>query len=142
MNQTTLTKQESIKRQWLVASAKGKVLGPLAVRVANALMGRTKVDWTPHVDGGDFVVVTDVESVVVTGNKPEKKTYRFHSGYMGGLTELSFATLHASHPDRVLQLAVKRMLPKTIQGRNQLKRLKIYRGSAHRHTAQKPVELP
>lgn len=142
MNQTTLTKQETVKRNWLIASAKGKVLGPLAVRIANALSGRTKVDWTPHVDGGDFVVVTDAEGVVVTGNKAVKKTYRFHSGYMGGLTELSFATLHGSHPDRVLQLAVKRMLPKTQQGREQLKRLKIYRGSTHPHTAQKPATLP
>jgi large subunit ribosomal protein L13 len=142
MNQTTLTKQESIQRTWRIASAKGKVLGPLAVRVANALMGRTKADWTPSVDGGDFVVVTDVEGLVVTGNKAVKKTYRFHSGYMGGLTELNFATLHGSHPDRVLQLAVKRMLPKTIQGREQLKRLKIYAGSAHPHAAQKPSTLP
>lgn len=142
MNQTTLTKQEAIKRRWLVASAKATVLGPLAVRVANALMGRTKADWTPTVDGGDFVVVTDVEGLVVTRNKPEKKTYRFHSGYMGGLTELSFADLHAKHPERILELAVKRMLPKTIQGRHQLKRLKVYKGSAHPHAAQVPVPLP
>lgn len=142
MNQTTLTKQEAVNRRWLIASAKATVLGPLAVRIANALMGRTKADWTPTVDGGDFVVVTDVEGLVVTRNKAEKKTYRFHSGYMGGLTELSFAVLHAKHPDRVLQLAVKRMLPKTIQGRNQLKRLKIYKGGSHPHTAQQPAPLP
>lgn len=142
MNQTTLTKQEAVQRKWHIATAKNTVLGPLAVRIANALMGRIRPDWTPHVDSGDFVVVTDVEGLVVTRNKAEKKTYRFHSGYIGGLTELSYADLHSRNPERVLQLAVKRMLPKTIQGRHQLKRLKVYKGAAHPHTAQQPQQLP
>jgi large subunit ribosomal protein L13 len=142
MNQTTLTKQEAVTHRWYQASAKGVVLGHLAVRVANALMGRVRPDWTPHTDGGDFVVVTDVESLVVTGNKAEKKIYKFHSGYMGGLTELSFEDLHAKKPDQVFMLAVRRMLPKTNQARDQLKRLKIYKGSAHPHKAQNPAALP
>jgi len=142
MNQTTLTKQEAINHRWFQASAKGVVLGHLAVRIAKVLMGRARADWTPHTDGGDFVVVTDVEGLVVTGNKAEGKIYKFHSGYMGGLTELTFADLHSRKPEQVLQLAVKRMLPKSIQGRNQIKRLKIYKGAAHPHTAQSPVALP
>ena len=141
MHQTTFTKSETTTRKWRVVSAKNRVLGPLAVRVATALMGRDRVDWTPHNDAGDFVVVTDVDNVVMTGNKPEKKTYRFHSGYMGGLTEINYATLHAKKPEQVFELAVKRMLPKTIQGRHQLSRLKVYRGSAHPHVAQQATEL-
>ena len=141
MMQTTFTKPETVKRQWLVTSAKGKVLGPLAVKVARALMGKITPDWTPHTDSGNFVVVTDVQDLVFTRNKEERKTYRFHSGFMGGITELSLGTLHAKKPELVFQLAVKRMLPKTIQGRHQLKRLKIFAGPAHNHTAQKPVEL-
>ncbi len=141
MNQTTYLKQEAVTREWRITSAKGRVLGHVAVKVAEALMGKTKPNWTPNVDSGAYVVVTDVESLMVTGNKPQKKTYKFHSGYMGGLTELSFATLHAKKPEQVLELAVKRMLPKTIQGRHMLKRLKAYKGAAHPHTAQAPAPL-
>jgi large subunit ribosomal protein L13 len=141
MMQTTFTKPETVKRQWLVTSAKDKVLGPLAVKVARALMGKTRPNWTPHTDGGDFVIVTDVQDLVFTRNKEERKTYRFHSGFMGGITELTLGTLHAKKPELVFQLAVKRMLPKTIQGRHQLKRLKVFAGPTHTHTAQQPAAL-
>jgi large subunit ribosomal protein L13 len=140
--QTTFLKQESIQRGWYATSAKGKVLGPLAVKIALALMGKNKANWSPGVDSGAYVVVTDVESLVFTGKKTERKTYRFHSGYMGGITELGLGTLHAKKPELVLQLAVKRMLPKTITGRHQLKRLKVVKGPNHGHAAQKPVQLP
>jgi large subunit ribosomal protein L13 len=142
MHQTTFVKVESVKRSWYSASAKGKVLGPLAVKVATALMGRHKPDYSPGVDSGDFVIVTDVESLVFTGKKAERKTYRFHSGFMGGLSEISLGELHADKPEFVFQLAVKRMLPKTVQGRHQLKRLKIFKSGAHTHVGQRPQPLP
>ncbi len=141
MHQTTFIKQEAVTRTWYSTSAKGKVLGPLAAKVATALMGRHKPDYSPGVDTGAYVVVTDVDSLVFTGKKPERKKYRFHSGFMGGITELSLGELHATKPELVFQLAVKRMLPKTIQGRHQLKRLKIYRGVAHTHVGQRPEAL-
>jgi large subunit ribosomal protein L13 len=139
--QTTFTKAETVKHGWYSTSAKGKVLGPLAVRIAQTLMGKNRADWTPGVDSGNYVVVTDVESLVFTRKKDERKTYRFHSGYMGGITELTLGELHEKKPELVLHLAVKRMLPKTVQGRHQLKRLKIYKGQAHGHTGQKPEPL-
>ncbi len=142
MMQTTFAKQEAVNRSWFSTSAKGKVLGHVATQVALALMGKTRPDWTPSTDSGDYVVVTDVEQLVFTGKKIERKKYRFHSGYMGGITELSLGTLHAQKPELILQLAVKRMLPKTIQGRHQLKRLKVFKGPTHGHTSQKPLPLP
>lgn len=141
MHQTTFATPETVTRAWHITSAKGEVLGDVAVRVAKFLMGKHKADWTTHTDGGDYVVVTDVESLVWTRNKGEKKIYKFHSGYMGGLTEINLATLHAKKPEQVLELAVKRMLPKSQQGRDQLKRLKVYKGNAHPHVAQAPKPI-
>lgn len=142
MHQTTFTHPSKIQRNWYQASAKGQVLGRLATRVATALMGRNKADWTPHVDNGDFVVVTDAEQVAVTGNKLETHIYRFHSGYFGGLTLMPLGKLKEKHPERVIELAVKRMLPKTVQGRHMLKRLKVYKGASHPHVGTKPTQLP
>ncbi len=141
MHQTTFIQPAAVARRWHHASAKGKLLGPLAVKIATTLMGRHRADWSPTVDSGDFVVVTDVEGIVVTGKKATNKTYKFHSGYMGGITEIPFNVMQARHPERILQLAVKRMLPKSIQGRHQLKRLKVFKGAAHPHTAQAPKPL-
>src|SRR3954471_19604504 len=141
MMQTTFAKLETVNRAWYSTSAKGKVLGPLAVKIAQTLMGKNRADWSPGVDTGHFVVVTDVEGLVFTRKKDERKTYRFHSGYMGGITEVTLGELHARKPELVLQLAVKRMLPKTVQGSHQLKRLKIYKGGAHTHVGQKPEPL-
>jgi len=142
MNQTTLTKNETVRHDWHIASAKGKVVGPLAVRVARALMGRQKADWTPSVDAGDFVVVTDVDGLVFTRSKPEKKIYRFHTGHMGGIVEHKAGDLLKTKPELLFKLAVRRMLPKTVQARHQMMRLKIYRGAAHPHLAQAPKPLP
>jgi large subunit ribosomal protein L13 len=141
MHQTTFAQPAAIQRRWHITSAKGQVLGKLAVRIANALSGRDKATWSPAVDAGAFVVVTDAEAVVLTGKKETDKTYRFHSGYMGGITEINVATMRASHPERIIELAVKRMLAKTVQGRHQLKRLKVYKGSAHPHAGAKPAPL-
>ncbi len=141
MNQTTYLKQEAVHRDWLIESAKGKILGDVAVRVAVALMGKTTANWTPNVDSGAFVVVTDIESVVVTGKKTSDKIYKFHSGYMGGLKEIPLETMMTKKPEQVLELAVKRMLPKTIQGSHMLKRLKVYKGAAHPHVSQSPKPL-
>lgn len=141
MNQTTYLKQEAVTREWRITSAKGKILGDVAVRVAVALMGKTKANWTPNVDSGAFVVVTDIESVVVTGKKTSDKIYKFHSGYMGGLKEIPLETMMTKKPEQVLELAVKRMLPKTIQGSHMLKRLKVYKGAAHPHVSQSPAPL-
>ncbi len=140
--QTTFVKSEEVARAWHVASAKGKILGPLATRIAVALMGKLKPNWTPQTDAGDYVVVTDVEGLEFTGKKLEKKLYRFHSGFIGGIKEIPLGVMHQSKPEDVIYLAVKRMLPKTIQGRHQLKRLKIYKGSAHPHIGQGPKPLP
>ncbi len=141
MHQTTLQKPADVNRQWHIASAKGVVLGKLAVRVANALSGRIKPSWTPTTDGGDFVVITDAEAIEVSGPKATRKIYKFHSGYMGGLTELSFETMQKNHPGKVIELAVKRMLPKNQQGREMIKRLKVYTGAEHPHKAQAPKPL-
>lgn len=140
--QTTFVRQEDVTRTWLVASAKGKVLGPLATRIAVALMGKNKPSWTPSTDAGDYVVVTDVENLVFTGKKLEKKIYRFHSGFIGGIKEVPLGVLHQDKPEEVLFLAVKRMLPKTVQARHMLKRLNIYKGAVHPHAGQNPKPLP
>ena len=139
--QTTFVKNEQVVRNWHVASAKGKVLGPLAVKAATALMGKNKADWTPSTDNGDFVVITDVEGLVFTRNKAVKKIYRWHTGFVGGIKEVPLGVMHEQNPEEVFYLAVKRMLPKTIQGRHQLKRLKVYKGAAHPHVGQGPKPL-
>ena len=141
MHQTTFLHPSKVNRSWYQVSAKGQVLGRLAARVAIALMGRTKADWTPHVDNGDFVIVTDCEKVAVTGNKLETHIYRFHSGFFGGLNLTPLGKFQEKHPDRVIELAVRRMLPKTVQGRAMIKRLKVYSGTAHPHVAAKPTPL-
>jgi large subunit ribosomal protein L13 len=141
MHQTTHPKFETAERNWYIASAKGEVLGHIAIRIAKTLMGKRKASYSGAVDQGDFVVVTDIEKLVVTGNKAEGKIYRFHTGFIGGLQELSFATLHAHNPEKVLMLAVRRMLPKTRAARGMLKRLKMYKGEAHPHAAQNPIAL-
>jgi large subunit ribosomal protein L13 len=141
MQQTTLINESKINRSWYHASAKGKVLGALAVQVAEALMGRKKRDFTPHTDNGDFVVVTEVEGLVFTGRKAERKLYAFHTGYFGGLTEIPLGVLHASKPEKVFELAVRRMLPKNVQAKQMMKRLKVYKGGSHPHTSQAPKPL-
>jgi large subunit ribosomal protein L13 len=139
--QTTFPKQEKAQHGWFITSAKGQVLGRLATRVASALMGKHKVIFTPSVDNGDHVVVTDVEALVVTGRKATDKMYRHHTGYIGGLHEMPFHKMQAQRPEEILHLAVKRMLPKTVNGSAMIKRLKLYKGAAHPHAAQNPQPL-
>lgn len=141
MHQTTHPKIETADRAWYVASAKNQVLGKLATKIAVALMGKRKALFSNAADQGDFVVVTDVEKLVVTGNKAVGKIYKFHTGFIGGLQELSFGELHARKPEQVLQLAVRRMLPKNRAARGMLARLKIYKGEAHPHASQNPKPL-
>lgn len=139
--QTTFMKQENAKHGWHVTSAKGQVLGRLATRIAVKLMGKHKPTFTPSTDDGDHVVVTDVEALVVTGRKATDKIYRYHTGFIGGLHELPFHKMQEQRPEEILKLAVKRMLPKTINGTHMLKRLKLYKGPAHPHTGQNPQPL-
>lgn len=130
-----------IDRRWHLVDADGRILGRLASRVAILLRGKHKAIFTPHEDTGDFVVVVNAAGVRLTGRKlQQKKAYR-HSGYPGGLRETSYETLMRTHPERIITEAVKGMLPKTRQGRQLLKKLKVYRGPKHRHRAQQPAPL-
>ena len=138
---TYSAKAEDIKRDWYVVDGTDKVLGRLAATIAARLRGKHKPIFTPHVDTGDFIVVTNVEKLRVTGNKAEAKLYHRHSGYPGGLKETNFAKLHGAHPERVLQKAVKGMLPKGPLGYAMLRKLKIYSGATHPHSAQQPKNL-
>jgi len=136
------TFQETTDRAWFIADAQDQILGRLAVRIARALMGKAKPSWSPHIDTGDFVVVTNAAKVGVSGRKEEDKLYRFHTGYAGGLVEMPLSRMRERKPDMLLRLAVRRMLPKTRQAREMFGRLKIYPGAEHPHAAQKPQPLP
>jgi large subunit ribosomal protein L13 len=141
IQKTTLLKKEEVNRDWYVVDAEGQTLGRIATRIALVLMGKNKPNWTPHVDFGNFVVVVNADKVKLTGKKMDDKKYYKHTGYPGGIKEFSARQLLQRNPEKLIQLAVKRMLPKTVLGRRALKRLKIYAGPKHPHQAQKPVEL-
>lgn len=138
---TFVAKPSNIERNWLIVDAKDQRLGRLATRIADSLRGKTKPEYTPHIDTGDFVVVVNAERIAVTGRKMENKIYYRHSGYPGGLKQRTLAEMMARRPEEVLRLAVKGMLPKNRLGRAQLKKLKIYAGPEHPHGAQKPEEM-
>ncbi|MBN1493075.1 MAG: 50S ribosomal protein L13 [Candidatus Omnitrophica bacterium] len=128
--------------KWYLIDADGKVLGRLATRIATILMGKNRCEFTPNVDCGDHVVVINASKVRITGtNKAKQKIYTHYTGFMSGLRESSFEEMLAKKPTDVIKLAVKRMVPKNILGREMLKKLKVYAGPAHRHAAQKPEEL-
>ena len=135
---TYMAKPAEIQRKWYVIDAAGKPLGRVAVKVADLLRGKGKPEFTPHVDCGDHVVVINAEKVILTGKKLEKKYYRRHTGYVGGLREVQYGTLMATRPQLAMELAVKGMLPDTTLGRKALTRLRIYKGDAHKQAAQKP----
>ncbi len=137
-----MPKKEAITRKWYHVDAEDKVLGRLAAQIAPILMGKTKTTYAPHVDCGDYVVVTNAEKVRVTGKKRQQKRYYRDSQYLGGLKSETMEELFQKKPDMVLYFAVKRMLPKTKLGRAILKKLKIYSGAQHPHEAQQPEELP
>ena len=136
---TTLAKNETVSRKWYVIDAACKPMGLTAVQAANILRGKIKPDFTPNVDCGDFVIIINAEKAVLTGNKPEQKYYRRHSGWIGGLKEVQYKTLMAERPEFAMELAVKGMLPKNTLGRTAFTRLHVYRGAEHKHQAQQPV---
>jgi large subunit ribosomal protein L13 len=138
---TFSAKGHEVRRDWFVVDATDKVLGRIAVEVAKRLRGKHKPEFTPHVDTGDYIVVVNVEKLRVTGAKESDKKYYRHSGYPGGVSETNFKKLQARHPDRVLKLAVKGMLPKGRLGYAMIKKLKIYAGPAHPHSSQQPKAL-
>jgi large subunit ribosomal protein L13 len=129
------------ERNWLVVDASGKTLGRLATQIAEALRGKTKPEYTPHCDVGDFVIVVNAEKVAVTGNKRENKRYYRHSGYPGGLRSRTFEEMQARRPEEIIRLAVKGMVPRSRLGRQQLRKLKIYAGPDHPHQAQQPQTM-
>ena len=139
---TTFRKAGKPVERWHLADADGRIVGRLAARIAMVLMGKHRPDYTPHVDNGDYVVVVNCEKVKFTGTKWDDKVYRRHSGWIGGLKEETAARVLARHPDRIIRQAVRRMLPKTLQGGRMLKKLKIYAGAGHPHAAQQPGEFP
>jgi large subunit ribosomal protein L13 len=139
---TTYTaKVGEIENRWVVVDAQGKVLGRLAAQIAARLRGKHKPEYTPHVDTGDYVVVLNAAKLRVTGRKAERKIYYRHSGFPGGIKQTNFAKLHAAKPERVLQRAVKGMLPKGPLGYAMIRKLKIYAGGSHPHSAQQPTTL-
>ncbi|SEN61555.1 50S ribosomal protein L13 [Lihuaxuella thermophila] len=140
MRTTYMAKPMEVERKWYVVDAKGKTLGRLASEVATILRGKHKPQYTPHVDTGDFVIVINASQVELTGKKLTKKIYYRHSGYPGGLKMTTAGQMRATRPERMIELAVKGMLPKNSLGRQQLKKLKVYAGSEHPHQAQQPVE--
>ena len=133
---TYIPKRSEITRKWYVVDAEGKVLGRLATRVATILKGKHKPQYTPFLDTGDHVIVVNAAKVVLTGNKLENKVYYRHSGYPGGLKEMTCKKLLETHPERVITMAVKGMLPHNTLGRAMLKKLRVYAGEAHPHLAQ------
>ena len=138
---TYTAKASEVRHGWYLVDAQGKVLGRLATRIAQRLRGKHRPEYTPHVDTGDYIVVVNADKLRVTGKKAQQKKYYRHTGFPGGIRETTFAVLHAKHPDRVLQKAVKGMLPKGPLGSAMLKKLKIYSGEGHPHNAQRPEAL-
>jgi len=138
---TYVTKPGEIEREWFVVDAEGKTLGRLATEIARILRGKHKPNYSPAVDVGDYVIVLNAEKVRVTGRKLDQKFYYRHSGYPGGLREISLRNQLAKHPTRVIEHAVRGMLPKNPLGRRMLKKLKVYAGADHPHSAQQPRPL-
>ena len=138
---TFVAKPETVQRDWYVVDATDKTLGRLASEIALRLRGKHKPEYTPHVDTGDYIIVINAEKVKVTGNKAKDKYYHSHSGYPGGLKSISFEKLQDKAPEKIIQLAVKGMLPRTPLGRNMLRKLKVYAGASHPHSAQQPQSV-
>ncbi|HEC22863.1 MAG TPA: 50S ribosomal protein L13 [Chloroflexi bacterium] len=138
---TYSAKPEDIERKWYIVDATDQTLGRLATRIATVLRGKHKPIFTPHLDCGDYVIVINAEKIRVTGNRLTDKMYYRHSGYPGGLRQMSLRDMLARHPERVISEAVRRMLPKNNLGRHMFKKLKVYAGPEHPHQAQKPEPL-
>ncbi|SDY80667.1 50S ribosomal protein L13 [Lachnobacterium bovis] len=138
---TFMASPATIERKWYVVDAEGKTLGRLASEIAKVLRGKNKPTYTPHIDTGDYVVVVNAEKISVTGKKLNQKIYYHHSGYVGGLKETTLKEMLDKHPERVIELAVKGMLPNGPLGRQMYKKLFVYAGPDHKHAAQKPETL-
>jgi large subunit ribosomal protein L13 len=136
-----MVRAADIRHDWYVVDASDQVLGRLASAVARVLSGKHRPNWVAHLDTGDFVVVTHAERVKLTGRKADEKVYRRHTGYPGGLKTVAAPEMRAKYPGRIIEAAVRGMLPKTKLGRRQLKKLKVYRGASHPHEAQRPKPL-
>jgi len=141
MNKTSVPSNDSINRQWYLVDAEDQTLGRLATEVASVLRGKNKPYFTPHLDTGDFVVVVNAEKVRVTGNKATQKLYRRHSGRPGGMKVETFEALQNRIPERIVEKAIKGMLPHNALGRQLFRKLKVYRGAEHPHAAQRPQTL-
>lgn len=135
---TTMPKAAEISRKWYVIDAAGKPLGRTAAKAAHVLRGKNKPIFAPHCDCGDHVIIINCDKAVLTGNKLEQKYYRWHTGWIGGLKEIKYAKLMEQNPEKAMMAAVKGMLPDTVLGRNQLRRLRVVKGTQHNHGAQKP----
>ena len=138
---TFSAKPAEVRRDWFVVDASGKTLGRLSTEIAHRLRGKHKPEYTPHVDTGDYIVVVNAEKIRVTGNKAKDKMYHHHTGYIGNLKSKSLETMLEEHPERVLQTAVKGMLPKGPLGRQMFKKLRVFKGPEHDHAAQQPIPL-
>lgn len=138
---TYMANAQTVERKWYVVDAEGIPLGRLASKVAAILRGKNKPSFTPNVDAGDFVIVVNSDKVVLTGKKLEDKYYRYHTGYIGGLKEISYGKLMAERSDLAVYEAVRGMLPKNSLGRQMIKKLRVYKGADHNHAAQKPETL-
>jgi large subunit ribosomal protein L13 len=141
MNKTFVTKASEVERQWFVVDAEGQTLGRLASEIATVLRGKHKPIYSPAVDCGDYVIVVNAEKIAVTGRRLDQKIYYRHSGYMGGLREITLRDQLERYPTRVIESAVKGMLPKNSLGRKLIKKLKVYAGPEHPHEAQQPAPL-
>ena len=139
MKTYTLNKEE-VKRSWFLLDAKDKVLGRVATKIADRIRGKDKPTYTPHTDGGDYVIVVNAELIKVTGAKYDKKKYYKHSLYPGGLKTKTFRELNKNNPEKIIENAVKGMLPKNKLGKSIIKKLKIFKGPEHEHESQKPIE--
>lgn len=138
---TVSAKKESVSREWYVVDATDKTLGRLSTAIANRLRGKHKPEYTPHVDTGDYIVVVNAEKIKVTGNKTTDKVYHHHTGYPGGIKSITFDKLIDKAPERVIEKAVKGMMPKNKLSRSMMSKLKIYAGNEHPHSAQQPMPL-
>ena len=138
---TFTAKPESVQRDWYVVDAAGKTLGRMATEIALRLRGKQKPEYTPHVDTGDYIIVVNADKVTVTGNKAKNKMYYSHSGFPGGIKEITFEKLLEKKPEMVLETAIKGMLPKGPLGRAMFRKLKVYAGAEHQHAAQQPQVL-
>ena len=138
---TFTAKPESVTRDWFVVDAAGKTLGRLSTEIASRLRGKHKPEYTPHVDTGDYIIVVNADKVTVTGNKAKNKKYYSHSGFPGGIKEITFEKLLEKKPEMVLETAIKGMLPKGPLGRAMFRKLKVYAGAEHQHAAQQPQVL-